>query len=104
MTYRVVVTMPAEADIREQLRYLRGLGKPAVADKWIVGLNKAFLLLSRRPLSCPLAAESDKFPRPIRELLHGSRRDNRFRILFEVQEDVVLVLFVRHAARDQVEP
>jgi plasmid stabilization system protein ParE len=104
MNYRVEVAESAKADIREKARWLRAQASPAVADRWLSGLNKAISSLGSRPLRCPIAAESDKFPRPIREHDYGRRRSGRHRILFEIRESVVIVLYVRHSAQDEVEP
>ena len=104
MTYRVEVAEVAKAEIRRQAGYLRTEASPASADKWLAGLNKAIATLANRPLRCPLAAETDKFPRPLRELHYGRSRRGRFRILFEIRDDVVFVLYVRHAAQDEIEP
>ena len=103
-TYRVELAESARAEIRRQARNLRDQASPAVADRWLAGLALSIASLEARPLRCPLAAESDKFPRPIRELYHGRRRRGRFRILFETRDDVVYVLHVRHAAQDAIEP
>ena len=79
---------------------------PAVADQWLDGLYKAIDTLKTRPLRCPLAPESHKFPEEIRELLYGrgGKRKHKHRIIFTVREDAVYVLFVRHTARDELEP
>jgi Txe/YoeB family toxin of Txe-Axe toxin-antitoxin module len=62
--------------------------------------------LRRHPTRCPLAAENDKFPEEIRELLYGrsGKRIHKHRILFTVREDTVHILYVRHTARDELEP
>jgi plasmid stabilization system protein ParE len=104
MTYHVELAETAKADIREQARYLRNQVSFTAAEKWLAGLEKTLATLQAHPLRCPLAAESDKFPRPIREHYHGRRPKNRFRILFEIRDDLVYVIYVRHAARDEVEP
>ena len=48
--------------------------------------------LRRDPSRCPLAAESDKFPEEIRELLcgRGGKRVHKHCILFTVRGDTVL--------------
>jgi hypothetical protein len=43
------------------------------ADKWLHGLYKAIDTLQTRPLRCPFAAESHKFPEELHELLYGKR-------------------------------
>ena len=46
---------------------------PPPLTKWLDGLYKAIDTLQTRPLRCPFAAESDKLPEEIHELLHGKR-------------------------------
>ena len=103
MRYRIELADSAKADLRETTRWLRDQGSQAVAEKWLTGLYKAVRTLETRPLQCPFAAENDKFPQEIRELIHGKRK-NKYRIVFEILEDVVYVLHVRHGARDELEP
>jgi hypothetical protein len=59
-----------------------------------------------RPMRCPVAAENDKFPEEIHELLYGKRgkRKHKHRIIFTVREETVYVLYIRHTARDELEP
>ena len=103
MRYRIELAATAKADIREQARWLRDRASPARAERWLAGLYRAIGTLETRPLRCPVAAESDKFPEEIRELLHG-RRGHKHRIIFKVADETVFVLYVRHAARDALEP
>ena len=58
------------------------------------------------PCAARLAAESDKFPEEIRELLYGrgGKRRHKHRILFTIREDTVHILYIRHTARDELEP
>jgi plasmid stabilization system protein ParE len=103
MNYRIELAATAKADIHQQARWLRDHASPAAADKWLTGLYKAIDTLHTLPLLCPVAAESDKFPEEIRELLYG-RRPHKHRILFTLRNDTVHVLYVRHTARDELEP
>jgi plasmid stabilization system protein ParE len=103
MTHRILVEPTAERGIREAFRYIEGNRSRAAAIKWFNALDKKIQTLSKYPLRCPLAAESDKFPEDIRELLHGPKRQ-KYRILFTIRDDTVHVLYVRHAARDELEP
>jgi plasmid stabilization system protein ParE len=103
MRFRIELAETAKADIQDATRWLRNQASQAVADRWLSGLDKAMNSLAVRPLRCPLAAESDKFPQEIRELLHG-RRKNKHRILFTIRDDTVYILYVRHSARDEIEP
>ena len=103
MTYRIELADTAKADLQEATRWIRDEVSPAAADRWLAGLLKAANTLQKQPLRCPLAAESDKFPEDIRLLLHGKRK-KKYRILFTISNDVVIILYVRHTARDELEP
>lgn len=105
MTYRIELAETAKADIREQARWLRAQVSPAAADRWLAGLSRAIQTLRTRPKRCPVAAEDEKFPEEIRELLYGKRKDrHKHRIVFTIRDDAVHVLYVRHSARDELEP
>ena len=91
MTYRIVVEPTAEREIRSAVRWKTENASPAVAARWYNGLVKKIDTLRRHPTRCPLAAENDKFPEEIRELLYGrsGKRIHKHRILFTVREDTV---------------
>jgi hypothetical protein len=59
--------------------------------------------LTRHPTRCPRAAESDKSPEELRQLLYGKRR-NKHRIIFAIRGNDVVVLYIHHSSRDDVEP
>ena len=59
--------------------------------------------LTRQPARCPRAAESDRFPEELRELLYGKRKSKK-RIIFAIRDADVVVLFVHHSARKDLEP
>jgi plasmid stabilization system protein ParE len=103
MTYRVIIEPSAEWGIRDVVRWIREHQSPAAAAKWYNALEKKVETLKTHPRRCPLAAESDKFPEEIRELLHGRRRQ-KYRVLFAIREDAVHVIYVRHGAQDEIEP
>lgn len=71
MKYRIELAATAKADIRVQAHWLFDRLSPAAADKWLDGLYEAINTLQTRPSRCSVAAESDKFPEEIRELLYG---------------------------------
>jgi plasmid stabilization system protein ParE len=104
MNYRVEIAASAKADIRESACGLSQQASPAVATRWLAGLYKAMKSLGKQPGRCPVAAESHKFPVEIRELLYGRSKKGRHIIIFTLSHYVVHVLYVRHAARDELEP
>jgi plasmid stabilization system protein ParE len=106
VTYRIIIEPTAEREIRSAVRWKTENASPTVAARWYNGLIQKIDTLQRRPTRCPLAAEDDKFDEEIRELLYGrgGKRVHRHRILFTFREDTVHILYVRHTARDELEP
>ncbi|MBV9240498.1 MAG: type II toxin-antitoxin system RelE/ParE family toxin [Acidobacteria bacterium] len=62
------------------------------------GLFGAFETLRAGPTRCALAPETDSLDSEIRQLLYG-----RYRILFTISKEMVVILRVRHTARRQLE-
>ena len=106
MKYRIELAGAAKADIHRQAQWLRDEISATIAEKWLTGLYKAIDTLQTRPLRCPVAAENERFPEEIRELLYGRRgkRKHKHRIIFTIRDNAVHVLYVRHTARDELEP
>ena len=103
MKYRIELVATAKADIREIARWLRDRTSPAVADRWMSGLDRAIRTLEARPQRCPVAAESLAFPEEIRELAYGRSKSGKYRIIFTVRDESVYVLYIRHTARDELQ-
>src|SRR5262249_62384085 len=103
MKYRIELAATARADIHAQARWLRENISPAAATKWLDGLYKAIDTLQTRPLRCPVAAESDKFPEELHELLYGRRgkRVHKHRVLFPPPQEAVSFLYVPTTAPDE---
>lgn len=102
-TYRIELADSAKSDMREAVRWISNEASPATAAQWLARLHKTISTLRRQPGRCPLADENDRFPEEIRVLIHGKRR-SKYRIVFIIQEDCVTVLYVRHGARDELQP
>ncbi len=103
MTYHVVIEPTAAAEIRGAVRWITENRSPSAAARWYIALQAKVSSLESRPNRCPTAAEDDQFPEVIRELLFGRRR-NKYRVVFTIRSDTVHVLYVRHTARDELEP
>lgn len=102
MKYRVEITRTAAADLRETASWIRDRVSPVAARRWIDDVLRAAGTLQDQPMRCPVADESEKFPETIRYLLHG-KRGGRYRILFTVRDDAVILMFIRHASRGDIE-
>jgi plasmid stabilization system protein ParE len=103
VTYRLRVTARAVGDADAAYAWIAEHLSPAQAERWYQGLFEKMETLTRQPTRCPRAAESDRFPEELRELLYG-KRNNKYRILFTIRDQDVVVLYVHHAARKELEP
>lgn len=98
MNYRVALSARAERDRDAAFSWYVKNYSSDFAARWYDGLTQAIQSLRRDPLRCGVAHENDKFSFELRELLFGGRQQ-KHRILFTVQDDVVAVLYIRHSAR-----
>lgn len=97
MKYRVEITATALAEVQEAYEWLAARSASA-AHRWRAALLRAVDSLETFPERCPLAPEGDYLGAEIRQLLYGKRR-GVYRILFQIRNNVVHVLRVRHGAR-----
>ena len=68
------------------------------ATRWYNELERLIhLRLSAMPESCPIAPENEEFDLEVRYLIFG-----RYRVIFVVKDDVVLVLHIRGPFVDHV--
>jgi plasmid stabilization system protein ParE len=103
VTYRLRVTARAVADADESYAWIVEHASLDQAERWYQGLFKQMETLTKHPTRCPRVAESDKFPEELRQLLYGKRK-NKHRIIFAVRDGDVVVLFIQHSARQELEP
>lgn len=102
MKYRFEITAQALADADQAYAWIAERS-PERAERWYRGLFEQIETLTSFPLRCPLAAEDPKFPEEIRELLYG-KRNHKYRIIFTIRDDAVVVLYIHHGARRELEP
>ena len=103
MTYRVVVTARANADAIEALRWKIQHSAQAGA-RWYASLEKAIAKLSELPERHPIAEEeSERIGIVFRQMIHG-KKPGTYRLLFSIEGDAVVVHYIRHSARDLIDP
>lgn len=93
MQYAVELSARAEADVREIYSYIVAHG-PANPDDWKAGLEAKLSSLETMPEACGFAPENEHTSFTVRQLIYRP-----FRVLFEVRNETVYVLTVRHGAR-----
>jgi plasmid stabilization system protein ParE len=93
MTYRVAVTRRAKEDLRHYF-LLASEHAPQTALDWLARFESTLESLASNPERCSLAPENNLVEDEIRQLFVG-KMNRRFRALFTIREDEVLVLHVR---------
>jgi plasmid stabilization system protein ParE len=102
VTFRVIITPNAEADLRKAYIFIHK-SAPLAARQWIKGARQKIKGLARHPERAPLAPESASFKEPIREVFFGQGNRGTYRILFVVLERHVFILHVRHGSMRTLE-
>ncbi len=103
MTYRIHVTDQADADLDRLLGSLAERS-PEAATRLSQRYFNALARLRTMPLSCGLAHENPRFGEEIRHLLFGLHKGRKYRALFAVRGDEVVILAIRAPGERPVEP
>jgi len=101
MAFRVETTAEAEREGEAILEWLLSQHAGEAGIRWFLALEDAIASLANFPERCPLASENARFPFEIRQLLYGSK-PHRYRILFTIDGDRVIVLHIRHGRRQHL--
>ena len=99
MTYHVIVTLRAKVDLRHYYS-VAAEHAPETATRWLERFEASLMSLSTFPARCSLAAENDLVEPTIRQFLFG-RRLGRYRVLFTIVGDQVVVLHIRRGSMDK---
>jgi plasmid stabilization system protein ParE len=103
--FRIEITDRAITDADAAYEWMAEHISIDYAAKWYRELFEQIETLTRHPARCPVARESMNFPEEIRELIYGKRRHkHRYRILFTIRGQDVVVLYVYHSSRKELDP
>ena len=103
MSFRVRLTKDAEADFEQRLTILAERS-PEAALRLNERFEQALFRLRDFPLSCSMAYENPAFPEELRHLLFGIHPKRRYRALFVVRGDEVVVLAIRAPGEEPILP
>jgi len=98
MAFRVKQTAQADQDLDGILAWLLEQEAGDSGLKWFRRLKDALQSLAEMPQRCALAPENKGFPFEVRQLLYG-RKPHRYRVLFTIDADTVVILHIRHGRR-----
>ena len=104
MSFHVRPTARAEADIERLYQDLAQRRGEAVARRWYESYMRAVERLRTFPLACGLAYENPFFAEELRHLLFGIQPKRRYRALFVVRGDEVVILAVGAPGERPVQP
>jgi len=99
MTFRVVITRRAKEDLRHYFLHASEHA-PQTAMNWLDRFETTLESLANDPQRCPLAPENNLVAETIRQLFVG-KRNRRFRALFTIRENQVLVLHIRRGTMNK---
>ncbi|MBI1899865.1 MAG: type II toxin-antitoxin system RelE/ParE family toxin [Planctomycetia bacterium] len=101
MSFRVRVTARATRELNAAADWI-ARSAPRTAERWFNGFVRAIYSLRNRPRRCGLARENGRFPYELRQLLYGKGR--RYRALFTIKGDAVVIVTIRHSSQRDLEP
>jgi len=103
--HSIEITAQAQANADAAYAWMMKNISPAYAEQWYQELFRQIETLTQNPSRCARAPESDKFTEEIRELIYGKRRSrNKYRIIFTIRKNTVVILYIHHSARDEISP
>jgi plasmid stabilization system protein ParE len=100
----VRITGPARTDIDEAYVWWAVNRSPAQAGRWFSGILLAIESLGTDAERHPIAAETDRFPKLLREMMFGLQRRPTHRVLFTIEGATVSILRVRHVSQRSLRP
>ena len=95
MSYRVLIQPNAFEEIEKSYRWMCDNLNAEIANNWYYQLQDVIASLQEFPNRCTIAPEASSIGREIRQLWVGKQR--KYRVLFAVEKDIVVVLHVRHS-------
>jgi plasmid stabilization system protein ParE len=101
VNYRVRLSDKAYRDIDQILAWFFDQRAISAGRRWERGFRAKVRTLARDPHRCPLAPEAEALGLSVREL-HFGRPPGVYRIFFEIKGREVVILHVRHSARDLI--
>lgn len=103
MAFDVHFTDEAEACAEEIHRWIANRA-PDGAARWKAALERAIDRIADAADTFALAAESDAFPEPVREVPFKTRKGRKYRALFVIRGHVATIVSVRGAGQDLASP
>lgn len=102
MSYRILLTARFTRHLIEMGDYI-ALDSSSKASRWVSEVEKKVMQLDVFPEAQRYARENERYSIELRQLVFGRGR-NKYRVIFTVKSKEVIVLDIRHGARDEHDP
>jgi len=99
MSYQVLLTQRFTKHLAELGDYI-AFDNPSRAFSWLSEVEKKVMRLDVFPEAHPYARENENYPIELRQLVFGRGR-NKYRVIFTVKGEDVIILDIRHSARNE---
>jgi len=100
--YQVSFTSRFQAHLKDIGDYIAQDG-PTNALRWIEELERQLSKLRKFPERHGAARENDSHDIELRQMLYGRGR-NKYRVIFTIRNNEIVVLDIRHGARKELPP
>ncbi|MEX0977969.1 MAG: type II toxin-antitoxin system RelE/ParE family toxin [Pirellulales bacterium] len=104
MSSPLVFTKRAAQELEEAARWWAENRSVVEAERWYAAYMRAIVSLENNPQRCPFARENGKLPYEVRQLAFGLGRRFTHRAVFTIRNNAVVVLSIRHLARQDIVP
>lgn len=101
MSHRVRLSKRAQLDIDSGHQYRLQFSE-VEADRWRDWLLDQLEQLRNNPSAYQLADEAEEGDIELHQFVIGKRK-NKYRVLFEIRDDEVRVLYIHHSSRGPIE-
>lgn len=104
MTRRVELLPQARRQLYEAAWWWREHRSAEQAARWLAGMELAIASLRSDAERFPFAAEAAAVGVPLRQSLFGLSGRPTHRLVFEIEDDRVLIYAIRHLAQQELTP
>jgi plasmid stabilization system protein ParE len=101
MKHKLIITQRAAQERDRAFTWYSDNYSSEFAARWYDGISQVIESLPRNLARGHKAAENDRFPFELYEVLYGKRM-NKHRILYRVEGNTVAILHIRHSAQHEL--
>ena len=99
-SYKISISKDVKKKLEEQFDYIfYQQQEPVLADKWIIGIDKAISSLVHFPERCAIAPENSLENKRLKTIVRHLIYKKSFRIIFIIIKNEVKILTVKHSAQ-----